>query len=97
MSTLCNGDLDRPLKIDVWDAESNGKHDSMGSVKTSVRAMLTGNGQGMDVIEEDKKAKKRSYVNSGQLFATNVLIEHNPTFTEVRCFPHTAPIRFLIP
>jgi hypothetical protein len=82
MSTLCNGDLDRPLNIEVMDWDKNGKHDSMGTLQTSVRALLTGNGAGIDVIEEAVKAKKKSYVNSGQLFASNVLIEHHPTFAE---------------
>lgn len=82
MGALCNGDLDRPLKIEVMDFEKNGKHDSMGTLQTSVRAMLTSNGAGIDVIEEDKKAKKKSYVNSGQLFMSNVIIEHHPTFAE---------------
>jgi hypothetical protein len=30
LSTLCNGDLDRPLKIEIWDHERSGKHHFMG-------------------------------------------------------------------
>lgn len=30
--TLCNGDLDRPLRIRIWDYDSDAKHDSMGEV-----------------------------------------------------------------
>lgn len=82
MSTLCNGDIDRPLKIDILDWEKNGKHNFMGTVQTSCRALLTNNGAGMDVIEPDKKAKKKNYINSGTLLASNVIVEYHPTFTE---------------
>jgi hypothetical protein len=30
MMTLCNGDINRPLKIRLLDFESNGKHDYLG-------------------------------------------------------------------
>jgi hypothetical protein len=53
-------------------------------VETSVNAMLTNNEAPMDVIELDKKAKKKGYVNSGTLIAKSVSIEHRPTFTDVR-------------
>lgn len=81
MSTLCNGDLDRPLKIDILDWEKNGKHNYMGTVETSCRQLLTSNGGGFNVIEPEKK-KKKGYVNSGTLVASNVIVEYNPTFTE---------------
>lgn len=83
MAELCNGDLDRPLRINLWDWDSNGKHASMGSVNTSVRAMLTNNSAPMEVIEPDKKAKTKGYTNSGHVVAANTRIEHYPTFTEV--------------
>ena len=83
MTILCNGDLDRPLRIQIWDWNSNGKHVSMGVVSTTVRTMLTNNGAGMDVIEADKKAKNKNYVNSGFLNATHTRVEHYPTFSEV--------------
>ena len=82
MATLCNGDLDRPLIIEIWDWDSNGKHQSMGQVKTSPRALLTNNGAAMPVIEAAKAAKDKKYVCSGHLAAANTRIEHYPTFTE---------------
>eukprot|EP01038_Epipyxis_sp_PR26KG_P011510 gene11510-15417_t len=82
MTTVCNGDLDRPLKIQIWDYDSNGKHDSMGVVETSVRAMISNHNTPMDVIEADKKAKKSSYVNSGTLTAVNAYIEPHPSFSD---------------
>ena len=32
LAALCNGDLMRPLKIEVFDFDNGGKHDSMGEV-----------------------------------------------------------------
>lgn len=34
MTTLCNGDLLRPLKIQIFDWEASGKHQTMGEVRT---------------------------------------------------------------
>eukprot|EP01039_Chlorochromonas_danica_P004769 gene4769-5229_t len=82
MSRLCNQDLDRPLKIEIYDWESSGKHQTMGEVKTSVRGLLNANNAPFDVIEPAVKAKKKNYVNSGTLVAANVHIEHHPTFAE---------------
>eukprot|EP01034_Spumella_vulgaris_P025881 gene25881-32387_t len=82
-ATLCNGDFDRPLRIEVWDWDKHGKHVSMGVADTSVRSLLGTNGtSGMHVIEADKKLKSKSYVNSGSLMASNVSIEKNPTFSD---------------
>jgi hypothetical protein len=81
MQKLCNGDMDRPLKISIYDWDSDGRHDSMGSVHTSVRAMLDSRGQPMNVIEDDKKGKK-GYVNSGTLTALNPTVVPKPTMLE---------------
>ena len=37
---LANGDMHRPLRIEVWDYESDGKHDAMGMVETSLAEMV---------------------------------------------------------
>lgn len=81
MYALCNADIDRPLKIDIYDHERSGKHVLMGSVSTSVRAMLSSNGAPMPVLEADKKDKK-GYTNSGTLTAANVSIEYHPAFLD---------------
>ena len=83
MTALCNGDIDRPIKIETWDHQSNGKHQYMGCVETSVRGLVGSKGAPFDVIEADKKAKKASYVNSGTLIVANAAVEHYPTLAEV--------------
>jgi copine 1/2/3 len=39
LSTLCGGDLDLPIKLEVYDYESSGKHKAMGSAEMTVKAM----------------------------------------------------------
>lgn len=41
LSTICGGDLDLPLKIEVFDFESSGKHKRMGNVEMSVKGLQT--------------------------------------------------------
>ena len=64
MSVLCNGDLDRPLKFEIFDFNSSGKHVFMGEVLASVNGLLS-DGHPRDVIEPEKKKTKKGYVNSG--------------------------------
>lgn len=82
MVTLCNADIDRPLRITIWDWEKSGRHKFMGRVDTTVREMVTSNGGQLNVIEPDKQ-KKSSYKNSGTLSASGCYIEQNPTFSDV--------------
>ncbi len=81
MSHLCNADIDRPLKIEIFDYDENSANDTMGSVETSVRAMIMSNGAPLPVIEEAKKGK-RGYTNSGTLTCTHCNIEEKPSFTD---------------
>ena len=40
LSTLCGGDLDNPVLVQVFDHESSGKHVSMGQFETSVNGLV---------------------------------------------------------
>lgn len=85
MALLCNGDIDRPLRIEVLDWDKHGKHQSMGVVETSARALMDSNGAGMNIVDPAKKAKKGDkYLNDGTLHASYCYIEENPTFADVR-------------
>ena len=33
---LCNGDYERPLKVEIWDFDDNGSHDFIGEFLTNV-------------------------------------------------------------
>jgi len=66
VQVLCNGDIDRPLKIQVSDWNSNGSHDLIGEVISSVRA-LQPNKEFSLTHPEIKKKKGHKYVDSGIL------------------------------
>jgi hypothetical protein len=40
VQTLCNGDYDRPIRIEVFDMDKDGSHDDMGRVETTLRQVV---------------------------------------------------------
>jgi hypothetical protein len=40
ISRLCNGDLNSPFLVEVWDWEKSGKHTPMGKFETTVNGLL---------------------------------------------------------
>eukprot|EP01032_Pedospumella_encystans_P011642 gene11642-13527_t len=83
LALVCNGDIDRPLRVEVLDWDKSGKHVYMGQVDTSVRQLMASNGAALNVIDTAKKAKKGDkYLNSGTLHASYCYIEENPTFSD---------------
>ena len=40
IEAVCNGDLDRSIKIVIWDHRRSGKHKHMGEFETSVAGLL---------------------------------------------------------
>eukprot|EP01040_Poterioochromonas_malhamensis_P007719 gene7719-8337_t len=83
MSTLCNGDIHRPLRIEIYDHERNGKHVFMGQInEISVASLLESRNVRLNVIEPIKQAKSRTYVNSGILQADDCSIEKHYSFTQ---------------
>ncbi|XP_065064940.1 copine-3-like [Rhopilema esculentum] len=64
---LCNGDLDRLIKIDCYDHDDDGGHDLIGSCTTNVRQMIEASKHEISLpcINPKKQQKKKNYVNSG--------------------------------
>lgn len=50
---ICNGDLDRAMKIIVWDHRKTGKHKAIGEFETSMRGFLLAN--------NDKESKESGF------------------------------------
>jgi len=42
LQKVCNSDIDRPIKIEIFDYEKDGKHREMGTVDTTVRNLIEG-------------------------------------------------------
>jgi len=81
---LCNSDHERPLKIDIYDWDSDGTHDYIGSFVTSLSKLESSaiEQTGIPVINDEKKRKKSSYKNSGTFFVESCKIETQPSFIE---------------
>jgi len=84
---LCNGDLERPLKVEVFDHDSDGGHDFIGNCSFSLRWLLDngagGAGAGKELISEKKRAKKGSkYTNSGHLVVESAVYKKAYSFLE---------------
>uniref|UniRef100_A0A8D0ALX6 Copine-3 n=1 Tax=Sander lucioperca TaxID=283035 RepID=A0A8D0ALX6_SANLU len=62
LQTFCCSDLDRPLKVDCSDHDSDGSHDLIGSFTTKVSELQKVT---FDCIHPEKQKKKKSYKNSG--------------------------------
>lgn len=63
---LCNGDYFRPIKIEVYDHEKDGKHEFIGACEVNMSMLIENGREGFPFINP-KKAKKRKYKNSGTL------------------------------
>jgi hypothetical protein len=81
ISQVCNGDIDRPIKISFMDYDDNGKHQFMGHVQTSIRGLIEAHGTPFNVTEPEKQ-KTKGYTNSGTLTCAGALVEPHPTFQQ---------------
>ena len=100
LDTICNCDLDRPLKIEIWDYNESQNHSFMGEVQASVNEMLRAKGEPFPIIEPLKamnNANRSSgifklpgsgsaYQNSGLLNICNPRIEKNYSFVDVSAY-----------
>lgn len=83
LKTLCNGDHERTLMIQVDDWNQNGSHSNIGQFQTSVKALLEhGRGAKIALINEKKRTKKSSYKNSGHIIINDIVLEEHPTFLD---------------
>ncbi len=74
MGLLCNGDRERPLRIEVFDHNENTADVSMGCVETTVNAMVESNGAPFPVIEA-ARVGKAAYRDSGTLTCSDCSVE----------------------
>ena len=73
LDSLCGGDLRRPVLLRCLDWDGDGSHDEIGTATVSVEALLE-RGCQLKLINEKKKAKKKSYVDSGTLLVNSAHI-----------------------
>ncbi|KAM7401685.1 hypothetical protein PAMP_016981 [Pampus punctatissimus] len=73
LQTFCGSDLDRELKVDCSDHDSDGSHDLIGSFMTKVSELQKAAGSAVEFecIHPEKQKKKKSYKNSGVVSVKN--------------------------
>jgi len=75
LADLCNGDVHRNVKVEVYDHNQNGNHSLIGEFFVTVAQLQRGPSDATNifqVINPKKKAKKKSYKNSGTVNLTHV-------------------------
>jgi len=83
--SLCNGDYQRDLKMTVYDWNSSGSPDYIGSFHTTLERLKAGPGgdNTYEVVNEQKQKKKGSkYSNSGVVTLNSITIETVPSFLD---------------
>eukprot|EP00003_Mantamonas_plastica_P022359 TRINITY_DN377_c1_g1_i1.p1 TRINITY_DN377_c1_g1~~TRINITY_DN377_c1_g1_i1.p1 ORF type:complete len:598 (-),score=163.85 TRINITY_DN377_c1_g1_i1:1692-3449(-) len=66
LQSLCNGDVNRPLKFECFDWDRSGDHDFIGEFTTDVEQLTNGDKTVFEFKDPAKK-KKKNYKNSGTL------------------------------
>ncbi|CAG2104035.1 unnamed protein product, partial [Medioppia subpectinata] len=82
--TLCNGDYDRAIRVEVYDDRFTGQHKLVGSCFTSLRKLLKGPGADncYDVINIRKQHRSSSYRNSGRIILSSIQVEEELSFLD---------------
>jgi len=83
LGQLCYGDKNRQFLIECLDHDDNGRHDLIGTCKTTVERIITKKDATLPLINEKKKAKKnKKYVDSGKLHFDSAFLWHDYTFLD---------------
>ncbi|XP_077983469.1 copine-3-like [Glandiceps talaboti] len=86
VQALCNGNYEKPIKIVCYDWDDDGSHDLIGETTATAQQMIDGTTGGRQaewqLVHPKKKAKKKSYVHSGQLFLTSCKITQEYSFLD---------------
>ncbi|XP_053740835.1 copine-2 isoform X4 [Synchiropus splendidus] len=83
--SLCNGDIDRSIKVLCYDYDNDGGHDFIGEFQTSVARMSEAHNSlevEYDCVNPKKQKKKKNYKNSGLIVVRSCKITRNYTFLD---------------
>uniref|UniRef100_A0A665UEX9 Copine-3 n=2 Tax=Echeneis naucrates TaxID=173247 RepID=A0A665UEX9_ECHNA len=80
LQTFCCSDLDRPLKVNCSDHDSDGSHDLIGSFTAKVSELQKA--VQYECIHPEKQKKKKSYKNSGVVFVKSCKLITQHTFLD---------------
>uniref|UniRef100_A0A7N6AIH0 Copine-3 n=1 Tax=Anabas testudineus TaxID=64144 RepID=A0A7N6AIH0_ANATE len=81
LQTFCSSDLNRSLKVDCSDHDSDGSHDLIGSFTTTVSDLQKPSVE-FECIHPEKQKKKKSYKNSGVVYVKSCKMVAQYTFLD---------------
>uniref|UniRef100_A0A3B3VCV8 Copine-3 n=1 Tax=Poecilia latipinna TaxID=48699 RepID=A0A3B3VCV8_9TELE len=79
IQSLCDGDVEKSIKIDCYDYNNSGSHDFIGSFLTSLCQIQQAE---FECINSKKKQKKKGYKNSGIIIIKQCKIVKEYTFLD---------------
>lgn len=82
ITTLCNGDFDRAIRIDCFDNRINGSHKIIGTCYTSLRNLNNPNEPPMNLINEEKQKTTPELAAAGTLTITKCCVTEETTFLD---------------
>ncbi|XP_046858060.1 copine-7-like isoform X2 [Xenia sp. Carnegie-2017] len=84
ISELCNGDYDKKIMVKCFDWDKDTEHDVIGGFEVTLRELSGGKDHEISfpLVNEEKKAKKKKYVNSGVLYLSSFCIRKDFTFLD---------------
>ncbi|TNN71134.1 Copine-2 [Liparis tanakae] len=83
--SLCNGDVDRNIKVLCYDYDNDGGHDFIGEFQTTAAKLSEAQNSvevEFDCINPKKQKKKKNYKNSGFIIVKSCKITRDYTFLD---------------
>ena len=81
VTSLCNGDKHRPVKIECFDHNNDGSHNLIGDASMTVNETIQEGNFSKQIIHP-RKRKKKKYSNSGWLDLVSVQLKQEASFLE---------------
>lgn len=78
LASLCNGDVRRPLRLQLWEFHSDGRHDILGHVTTNTHSITASSAVTLKLSDDKDKTKQL-----GHVIARDCRIESAATFSQV--------------
>uniref|UniRef100_A0A4W6G439 Copine-3 n=1 Tax=Lates calcarifer TaxID=8187 RepID=A0A4W6G439_LATCA len=85
LQSLCEGDVEKSIKVDCYDYNSSGSHDFIGSFQTTlsqIQQATQSYAAEFECINSKKKQKKKGYKNSGVIIIKKCKIVKEYTFLD---------------
>ncbi|XP_067853882.1 copine-2 isoform X2 [Heptranchias perlo] len=83
--SLCNGDVEKTIKILCYDYDNDGGHDFIGESQTTVTKMCAANNSAeveFECINSKKQKKKKNYKNSGIIVVKSCKVTRDYSFLD---------------